>query len=246
MQGRFRFASARRSYACGAPTITMLLAIVGCSNRQQTAPVIDWTDDRPVKVCRPQSDHDAPEEAAPAPRSRPTARSATPSPRSEEGAAGRPTNAGREGGDAVESAGGRSARGAEAGQGADLQETAAGGDGASGSTSVGESGDGDPVGRDPAPVALPPALPGRGPRRPSMPPERAAEAATASLGRARSALRGGDVEQATQLALEAYEAAAPHAASSQACGGLCAEAGRMLESVARKQGRAPDQPTRFD
>lgn len=220
--------------------IILLSAAVGCSKKTEKSAPIDWAE-RGQSQERPL--WDAPEEAprrepADQKRSKPTPPIASSDSRASDSPAGS-ASGGRAGQSMADSqAAGRSGGG---------QSSAAGGKGpgsVAGSRGGGQSGasfDGGDA--EPAPA---PALPGRGERRPAMSAERAAGFAKANLDRARTAMRVGDVENASQLALEAYDAVAPHAAVSPKCGSLCAEAGKFLENVSRKQGRAADQPTRFE
>lgn len=219
--------------------IIFLAAASGCSQRPQQSPPIDWAEqakpqdrplwDSPEPVPVQKSGEKKAFKPPPAAASRSKPRVEEKEPASD-ASAGHPVSASQ--------ASGRSTGGPSSESGAKFSGSAQDGPrGGAGGAGAGDSAE------EPAP---PPALPGRGPRQPGMSAERAAGFAKARLDLARSALRGGDVENASQLALEAYDAAAPHAAGSPKCGSLCAEAGKFLETIARKQGRAADQPTRFE
>lgn len=219
----------------------LLLALVGCSRPAPNQTAIDWTATSSRNIPPPQSARERPEADASgkpgggragAKQFSPPIPDAIPA---DVQSHGPPVN----GGSAQSSGSGGAGAAGSSGSGSSppggLPESVGGAD--AGGADEGSGGS------PPPPL---PALPGRGSRRPSLPADQAAELAEANLGRARSALRGGDVEKATQLALEAYDAVAPHASASPPCRKLCADAGKFLESVARKQGRAANEPTRFD
>lgn len=217
-----------RGAVCWSVTaIAILLAAGACSERPAATAPIDWAERSPPARRPAEADRTpaAPEASGGREPTEPVQPASPAQPVASSPPAGEPAGS---------SAGVASAGGAAAATDGAMNGGAGDGSGPAG---------GDPGGAESGPA---PALPGRGPRRPALPAEQAAEFAKASLGRARTALRGGDAGAAADLALEAYDAVAPHAAASRQCGALCTDAGKLLESIARKQGRAADQPTRFD
>lgn len=102
------------------------------------------------------------------------------------------------------------------------------------------------AGAVPPPVEPPAALPGRGPRRPEMSADGAAEAAARALKEAQLAARSGTIDEAAARALEAYEMAMPHAATNRRCGEICSDATRLLDTLGRRHRPAVGVPTRFE
>lgn len=241
----FRFREVGVSRGEPGQTLTgllLLVVVVGCSKPPPNQASIDWTTKPPTPAPPSPSVRESQTAKASAKPgvARAESQPATPSMRERIPTSARATGRDGRGGSAESAGAGPGGAGAAGSSGSG--SSPAGDD----PDSVGSADTGipDPGGaRSPPP---PPALPGRGPRRPSLPPDEAADLATANLGQARSALRSADIDKATQLALEAYDAVAPHAPVNRECGELCADAGKFLESVARKNGRAAEQPTRFD
>jgi len=111
---------------------------------------------------------------------------------------------------------------------------------------VPRTGSPDPAARPVESAEPPPALPGRGGRRPALPVADAVSEGDAALARARSAALGGDKDEAVQQALRAFSLAAPHAAADKRCLEVCGSAAALIETLARRQARPADVPTRFE
>lgn len=119
-----------------------------------------------------------------------------------------------------------------------------GGDGRGGTAGdgAGPGGGEDP----PATTAPAPALPGREPLRPALSADAAAKSATRLLDQARAAMRQGEADEAAEAAIEAYDQVLPHAQADKACGKLCRDIEKLLESTGRRRGPAAPVPTRFE
>ncbi|MFM7138177.1 MAG: hypothetical protein ACKO1M_14085 [Planctomycetota bacterium] len=59
-------------------------------------------------------------------------------------------------------------------------------------------------------------------------------------------MRKGEADKAAEAAIEAYDQVLPHAQADKACGTLCRDIEKLLESTGRRRGPAAPVPTRFE